>query len=375
MEDGFADEAGIILQHSKAREETVMPRVKEVYMDNENRANMILWDDGSIEEIPFTVHETLQDHGGDRQSYWNSVNREIEKYAQTVSRLRPGEPNPMDRQYPQGQYDPRYESDLRVFEIKQAQRELAEENAPPPPPPISFPRDEHKAERIGLYEEVHKWEDKLAQAERMGDKEAAHRAKEFIRGAKKDLGDIPESKFQTDGKKLIEKEVIALVGAMFDPSLKDHPMWNNPNVQHNAALALRDFNERVGGTSVVLPRETSKASRKYMPLKPGNVVEVELGDQKAKQNFCNTVYTCGADPHDFVRGSGYGHYLKTADEEVPEEKEEVKPRDNQDPEQMTQKEWVTWRTTGKKPEPVEEEAEPEAPPEKTFEESLVPYQK
>ena len=133
-----------------------MPRVKEFFLDDEGRAVEILWDNGKTEKIPFRVDESLTDHHGDREDYWIYLNGEVDRYAQTISRLRPGEPNPMDPQYPGGEYDSRYQSELRMWENKtvnmDVQEEMIRRHTPPPrqtppTPPKTLHQTQHDAEQ------------------------------------------------------------------------------------------------------------------------------------------------------------------------------------------------------------------------------------
>ena len=265
-------------------------------VDQNGKATQTKWKDGRVSGIPFYVDQSLSDFDGDQGAYIEYLNGLGEMYLQ--ERNSSPEGKPLKTTFPN--YDS-YESALRVWEHKEAMKEFQKENAPPPQPQISFPRDENRVKRIELYTRQHELEEKLQAAKRSGDRNLINLYEDQIRWNQKDIEAIPESKFQTDSKKLMEGEITALVGALFDPNLKNHPMWEDENVRHNAAAALEDFNQRVPGSKVIYPMETSYCSGKLKEIRPGNVKEFDLGTQEAKDRFLYNV-KIGAKPHDLIRG-------------------------------------------------------------------------
>jgi len=318
-----------------------MSRVKEVYMDKTQKAETILWDNGETEKIPFRVDESLEDHGGDRRSYWNYCMGLIEKYGQIVSRLRPNEPNPMDLQYPEGEYDERYKSDLRIWEQKKVLKDFQEENAPPPPQPRpSWPPDEHAAERK-------KWDlwkqEYLAKAQKAADD--PYQKDDPIRGVRahlervkwgdQELATIPKPwglvKYEEDDLKNLEGSVELL----FDPKLKDDDIWNHPRMQHDAEISIHDYNKRSEGNTVIIPLERGKHTGNYLPVAPGNVKKVELDDAH-KKDFQYLVYQCGQDPITVLRKMGFGQGLSEEEEVSQAESVETETSQEGTPESETE---------------------------------------
>jgi hypothetical protein len=197
-----------------------------------------------------------------------------------------------------------------------------------------------------------------------------------------DLEKIPESKFQTETQKLIDREITDLVGALFDPGLKDHPLWDDENVRHNAAQALKDFNQRVPGLTVILPKETGKCCRKYLPLKFGNTIKVDFPTEKEKQAFLYDVYTLHNDPHDWLRMKGLIDYRDEPEGKVEGEKPAVQEKTKEDDPWLAYKKpqeaFAKFRKSGVMPKDglIQEEQGAEVSPEeynKNFQESLKPY--
>jgi hypothetical protein len=319
--------------------EVIEMQIAEWVLDGRGKATQIVWPDGSKTPIPFWVEYGLSDFENEER-YAEFLNGMVERYEEERG-LTVDVNEPVPSMFPN---DDIYQSRKRMWEMERVQEKIIEKHKPAPPQPFGgVPPDENRAKRIGLYQEIENWESKLKEAQDRGDLNAADRAKNFLKFLKKDVEAIPESMFQTQIREAVEYGMADTVAILFDPKAdKSDPIWKTERMQHDALLAINDFNQKVPGTTVILPKETARGTRKYKPIKPGNVIRVELPSEEKKKEFLYHVYNLGGDPHDELANMGFGPVLEDKDEKL------TLAELAETPEKMSQSQYEIWVASEKK---------------------------
>ena len=236
--------------------------------------------------------------------------------------------------------------------------EKAGQGMPGIAPPQADHDDDFGRVREEIIAEMQGHERNLAQAELSGNTELAQRERERLTMAAKSLNELPETPevtYQRDGFDTLRGQAIE---KLFDPKMAHDPMFNSPGLQHDAAVLISDFNKIAGG-KIALPLE-SVPFGDILPVKPGNMVKLDLSKSQMK-DFQETVYSTGnASPDEilkaswaWVRNAG----LDTAavgviDKKRAFEAEELGgggitvDRKTNDPREMTQKQYESWRADG-----------------------------
>ncbi len=330
---------------------------KDFWADEHGKVTHIVWEDGSKSKVPFHIEYTLQDFNGDRQEYLNYCVRRTQQYeheravasdvSEPVRSMYPTE-EVFESNHKQWERTQNEEGVERATEKAMAKVMWARDQALRPPPKVY---DEYEVERRQNLADQNVWIQKLMDAIRNRDQDQISRCDDQIKWLKRDFEKIPISvemeqkvgdiqRFWTENIELLE-------GKRKDPGID----WSNPVVQAEYEEKLRNYNKFTGGTIVALPIETGRCSRAYEPIRPGNVKIINLPTEKMKEEFNYHVYQCGRDPHDEIRGMGYGHLLEPTPAPEPEliegeepsfREEKPKPPET-DPVKMDQKTFEAYR--------------------------------
>ena len=232
--------------------------------------------------------------------------------------------------------------------------------AQPGAPQIQVPKADHDdpygRERGKIIEEMQTHERNLAQAELSGNTELAQRERERLTMASKTLNELPETPevtYQRDGWNTLRGQAVE---KLFDPAMRNSPIFNSPGLQHDSAVLVADFNKIAGG-KIALPLE-SEPFGDILPVRPQNMVKLELSKAQMR-DFQETVYsTSNASPDEvlkaswaWVRNSG----LETAAVGVIDKERKFEAEDDDgitvdrktnNPKHMTQEQYEKWRLEG-----------------------------
>ncbi len=221
-------------------------------------------------------------------------------------------------------------------------------------PPKAEIDDDFGRVREELIEEMQTHERNLAQAELAGDTERAQRERDRLTLSSKSLNELPETpevSYQRDSWNTLRGKS---VDKLFDPSMRNDPMFNGPGLQHDAAVLVADFNKIAKG-KIALPLESSPFGD-ILPVKPQNMVRLDLSKSQMK-DFQETVYSAGGSPDDILKASW--QWVRNAGLETSAVGQVDKERDflkaetgeitidqGKSPKDMTQKQYEKWRSEG-----------------------------
>jgi hypothetical protein len=242
---------------------------------------------------PLTEEELAEWYREDKEGYGNYIEEKSAEFHRIKDGLSPGEPHPMAFKY--REEDPKYQSQMRIFENVAAQEIIDQKRKPlePSPPPsegLPLPDDENRLRREKLYHEINVLEERLAQEKSKRDKnpDRIDQITDQLKWARRDVKAIPESAFQTKIRRDLEQNMYDRVAILLDSKFKNDSWFDDEKVRHDSLVAIEYVNNSHSGNTVIVPKELARGtgiSGRYKDPRPGNFREVDLGTAEKKAEY------------------------------------------------------------------------------------------